>query len=92
MPEATEHFVCPCCGMHAPVDRVFAVEPFPLQMFVKTLGGKQKLSDAAREERKGRAGGPGSASGSLSYDEIEVTDELRELVRARVEIILEGGL
>ncbi len=79
------HFVCPCCGMHAPIERIAEEGPFVFRMFRKILGGKQKLSDEEKELRKGAAFQRGSGHGALQYDEIEVTDEARDQLRARLE-------
>ena len=85
MSQETEHFVCPCCGMHAPLERIYTEEPFELQVWVKTLGGKISLTDAEKEARKGEAFRRGSAHGGLDYKRTEVTDEVRNQVKARLE-------
>jgi len=84
MPQETEHFVCPCCGMHAPTERVLEEGPFVLEMFRKILGGKVKLTDAEKELRKGLGFRQGSGTGRLDYDKIPLTDEVREAVEKRI--------
>ncbi len=93
MPQETEQFSCPTCGMHAPMDRLYEESPFPFRLFRKILGGKRKLTDEEKELRKGGGFQRGSAPGTLSYDEIEMTDEARNQLRARLEESLEelGG-
>lgn len=92
MPAESEHFLCPCCGMHAPIERLYEEKPFVLQMFKKALRGKHKLSDEEREARKGGGFRRGSGHGALDYELIELTDEVRAQLRVRLEEILEGGV
>lgn len=87
MPETVLQFVCPCCGMHAPLTHLSEKGPYELQMYLKTLGGKIKLSEADRELRKGQGFRRGSAPGSLEYEEVEVTSELQEMMRRRLKEI-----
>lgn len=84
MPEESEHFRCVLCGQHAPVERL-KEGPYSLEMFLKTLGGKRKLTEEEREARKGLGPfGRGSAPGRLDYEEIPVTDEVRAQVDERI--------
>ncbi len=84
MPEAgTEHFRCPLCAQHAPIERL-EEGPYSLEMFYKTLGGKRKLTDAERALRKGHGYRPGSAPGLLEYEPIGVSEEVQGQVVARV--------
>jgi hypothetical protein len=71
--------------MHAPIERVLEEGPFTLQMFLKTLGGKRKLSPEERELRKGLGFRRGSGTGRLDYEQIPMTDELREAVARRIQ-------
>lgn len=84
MPQESEHFVCPCCGMHAPIERLTEEGPFELQAFRKTLGGKFKLTEVDHIKRRRKESYRGAAPGALKYDAIPVTDELRELFRERI--------
>ena len=84
MPKESDHFKCPCCGMHAPIERVTEEGPFPLEFWTKRLGGKRKLTPEEREDRKGQLPAWGSAPGILDYDKGEVTPELTELVKERL--------
>ena len=90
MPQESEHFSCPCCGMHAPLDRVLEEGPFELKMFQKILGGKTKLSDEEKELRKGLGFHRGSGPGRLAYDEIPLTDDVREAVENRIAELAQG--
>jgi len=89
MSQEIEAFLCPCCGMHAPLDRLYTEEPFELLQFRKTLGGKKKLTEAEREARKGEPFRRGSAHGTLNYEKAELTDEVREQFRIRIGEIAE---
>jgi len=85
MPQETEHFRCPICGQHGPIERLTEEGPFELAMFKKTLGGKYKLTPEMRIERKHhKESYRGSAPGMLEYEEIPVTQELREAMRKRL--------
>lgn len=91
MPQESEHFVCPCCGMHAPIERLTEEGPFVLAMFRKTLGGKLKLTEEQRIELIDgihKESFRGSAPGKLEYEEIPVTDEIREAFRRRLEELI----
>ena len=92
MPVEVEQFSCPVCGMHAPTERLYTEEPFEFKMFKKTLGGKIKLSDADRERRRGSAFRRGSAHGSLEYEEIEISAEVRNQLAVRLDEVIQGGL
>jgi len=84
MPKESEHFKCPCCGQHSPVERLTKHGPFTLELWHKTLGGKQALTEEQRESRKGGIPTLGSAPGLLNYEEMEVTDELIEAFKRRI--------
>ena len=90
MPQQTEHFLCPTCGMHAPIERLYQEEPFVFKMFRKILGGKRRISDAEKELQKGEGLRHGSAPGVLQYDPIEITDEVRNQLHVRLEENLEA--
>ena len=92
MPIEVEQFSCPVCGMHAPIERLYTEEPFEFKMFKKTLGGKRKLSDVERELRKGSGFRRGSAHGSLEYEEIEISAEVRNQLAVRLDEVIQGGL
>jgi len=92
MPHKVHAFSCPVCGMHAPVDRLYTEAPFLFRMYRKIPGGKRKLTDAQREERRGGDFKRGSAPGALEYEEIPMDDELRPQLEARLEDIRDGGL
>jgi len=91
MPE-TFLFRCRCCGQLAPVDRLEEEQgPFPLESYRQTYGGKEKLSDAEREARKGAGFRKGSGRGRINYEQLEVDAALRESFAKRIEEITEGG-
>lgn len=85
MPAEVVQFRCPVCGQHAPLDRLDTGQPFVFQLFKKLLGGKVKLTDEQREARRGMGFARGSAPGALSYLDIPMADEARDLLIARLE-------
>lgn len=86
MPAESEHFQCPMCGMHAPIERL-EEGPFKLEKWLKVLGGKVKMEPEERRARGARVDGRGTASGRLAYTEEPVDDELLDSVKRRAEEI-----
>ena len=84
MPKESDHFQCPVCGQHGPIERLTEKGPFPLEFWHKTLGGKRKFTEEEREARKGLPFFWGSAPGTLDYEQREVTGELIEAVKRRL--------
>ena len=88
MPGKSEHFRCPLCGQHAPIERLEADEPFELAQFEKTLGGKAKLSPEDREERIALGSHKetfrGSAPGLLEYKEARLSARVKSLALKRI--------
>ncbi len=84
MPEQ-KIFRCPCCGQMSPRERLEEEGPFPLESYLQTYGGKEKLSDEERELRKGQPFRRGSGRGRIDYEQLEVDEELRELMDKRIE-------
>lgn len=85
MPE-TLVFRCPCCGQIAPQDRLGeGTEPFPLESFLHVYGGKEKMSDADREARRGMGAQRGSGRGRMRYDDLDVSAALRANFARRIE-------
>lgn len=89
MPQESIHFRCPCCGQHAPIERLTEEGPFELALFEKILGGKRKLTTEEREERKGGFFLRGSAPGSLEYEEVPLTKEVVDLMAKRLTELVE---
>ena len=89
MPE-TLLFRCPCCGQLAPIDRL-EEGPFPLEKHRQTYGGKTKLTDEERMERKGTGFRRGSGRGRMDYEQLEVDEALRESFARRIEEVTKGG-
>jgi len=79
MSKESLHFSCPCCGQHAPMERL-SEGPFPFALFRKILGGKQKLTPEQRATRRTQY--KGSAPGLLNYEEIPMTEDAKELLQA----------
>lgn len=90
MAEESEHFLCPLCGMRAPVERVTQEGPFELRMFRKTWGGKVKLTEQTREMRRGMRFRRGSAPGAIMWEEIPIPDDIRQLVVQRIRELAEA--
>lgn len=86
MPKETEHFRCPLCGQHGPIERLDQ-GPFELEAFHKILGGKLKVSEQERERRKAAHFKRGSAPGNLEYFQVDVSEELRGKTRRQLENI-----
>ena len=91
MPAESTHFKCPCCGQHAPIERLTQEGPFEFEIWVKKLGGKDKLSPEERERRKGHGFHRGSAPGRLDYHQVETDDEMESLIAERISELKEGG-
>lgn len=70
------------CGMHSPLEQV-DYGPYLLQLWLKQLGGKRALTDEERESGEYRTG-RGRAPGILTYNEMELTEEIKEMVRDRI--------
>ena len=85
MPAKYDQFKCPTCGQHAPVDRLMTDEPFALEQWRKTLGGKRKLTEAQRMERKRKEVYRGSGPGMLDYHQVTLSAKLRSLMAKRVQ-------
>jgi len=85
----TEIFRCPCCGMRAPITRLTEEGPFPLEKWLQTYGGKRAFTDEERMTMKWTKFRRGGAPGNIEYIPQEVTEELRELVRKRLEELSE---
>lgn len=91
MPQEVDQFVCPCCGMHAPVERLTAEGPFEFKMFHKTAGGKLKLTEEDRRARRGMRFPPGSAHGKLQYEETRILTRVRNALVRRIRVLAEKG-
>ena len=68
-------FRCPCCGMMADLDRLDTDQPYKIQVFSQTFGGK------VAGDRKGR----GKAKGLMKYTNItrssvDVVREIEEMI------------
>ena len=85
MPQETEHFLCPFCGQHAPVERLTEEGPFTLAMFLKVLGGRTKLTPEERELQKSRGYRRMRVPGKLIYTKIELTEDIRAAAARRKE-------
>ena len=68
MAEEILQFRCPMCGQHAPIERITEEGPFEFEVFVKTLGGKRKLTEEDRKARRGQHFRRGSGPGRLDYE------------------------
>ena len=87
MPRETEHFRCPLCGQHAPIERLDE-GPFSLEVYHKILGGKIRISEAERERRKGTGTfHRGSSPGDLQYPRFPTSPEVKEKTRRQLEAI-----
>ena len=84
MAEITTWFLCPICGMHAPVMRLREEGPFDLGEYTRQIKGKRKLTEEEREQRRGLKLGRGSAPGKIVYDPIELSGELKGLFAKRL--------
>jgi hypothetical protein len=84
MPLEYDQFRCPLCGQHAPVDRVMTDEPFKLEQFRKTLGGKRKQTEEQMLDRTRKEVYRGSGAGRIDYRPVKLSSKLRNLVAERV--------
>jgi hypothetical protein len=84
MPHESQHFRCPCCGQHAPVERLTEEGPFEPALYEKSLGGKRKLTPEDREARKGKGFRRGSGPGLLDYNEVPMTPEIQDALARRI--------
>jgi len=82
-------FRCPCCGMIADVDRLNGEGPYELELFIQRFGGKVKLTDDEREDRKYKPFRRGSARGFIEYEKIEDgrLEELKTQIDKRIKEI-----
>lgn len=83
MPKESEHFCCPFCGQHAPVERILEDGPFEAGLFEKTLGGKVALTREEKASRRPSTFHRGAAPGKLNYVEIPMTPEVEEAIQKR---------
>ncbi len=84
MAEIETWFRCPCCGQHAPIERLREEGPFVLGEFTKQMMGHRKLTEEEREQRRGLKLGRGSGPGKIDYPPVELSDELKELYAQRL--------
>jgi hypothetical protein len=85
MPGQYDQFRCPLCGQHAPVDRVMTDEPFELQQFRLKFGGKRKLTEEQKLDRRRKEVYRGSAPGYVDYQPVRLSAKLRSLVTKRIQ-------
>jgi hypothetical protein len=78
-------FRCPCCGQHAPIERITEEGPFEFEVFVKTLGGKRKLSEDERKARRGQRFPRGSGPGRLDYEPTRTLKSHRDALNKRLQ-------
>ncbi len=90
MPGESRHFRCPCCGQHAPIERITEDGPFEFQVFEKRLGGKIPVTPEERRRSKGRRRGKGSAVGVLDYSEVRSQKEERDAIAKRIGELSKG--
>jgi len=76
----------------APRDRLETPDPFPLEGYVQTYGGKVKLTEEDRMARRGLPSYRGSAPGKIDYTQIEVDPELEDMVNRRIEAIVDNQI
>ena len=81
-------FRCPCCGQHAPMVRITNEGPFEFEVFQKTLGGKRKLTDEERKNRRGQRRGKGSAPGVIGYESIPTQPKYKDAIAKRKQEML----
>lgn len=89
MPLQYDQFRCPICGQHAPVDRLMTEEPFELEQWRKTLGGKRKQTEAERLERGRKEVYRGSGAGYLDYRQVKLSGKLRDMLAKRIKLLSE---
>ena len=79
-------FRCPCCGMIADVDRLHGEGPYELELFIQRFGGKVKLTDDEKEDRRDRPFRRGSARGFIEYEKVEDGrfEELKTQIEKRI--------
>jgi len=82
-------FVCPCCGQHAPIERITEEGPFEFQIFKKTLGGKRRLTEDERKARWGHHPTKGKAPGFLDYSPAPIEKQHRDAIAKRITELLE---
>ena len=85
MAKKTEHFLCPCCGMHAPIERITEEGPFEFALFEKTIGGKTALTPEEKELQISRGYLRFHVPGNLDYDPIPMDEQRQELMQKRIE-------
>jgi hypothetical protein len=90
MPAQSLHFRCPCCGQHAPIERILEEGPFEFQVFEKKLGGKLALTSEDRRRLRGQRSGRGKAAGILQYDEVRTLKEHRAAIDKRIKELSKG--
>ena len=79
-------FRCPCCGMIADVDRLNGEGPYELELFIQRFGGKVKLTDDEKEDRRDGPFRRGSARGFIEYEKVEDGrfEELKTQIEKRI--------
>lgn len=75
MAKVSEHFQCPFCGQHAPLERLDEPIGEP-QLYEKTLGGKRGFTEDEREATKDIKIKRGGMAGLLDYREIDMPEEV----------------
>ena len=92
MAKRTEHFQCPCCNMHAPIERITEEGPFEFALFEKILGGKTALTTEEKEEQIKRGYRHFQVPGNLDYNPIPMTGERQEQMARRIEELVASPL
>ncbi len=85
MSRKTEHFSCPCCGQHAPIERITEEGPFQFALFIKTIGGREKLSAEEKEKQISYGYRRFHVPGKLDYDPIPMDKDMLEAMQKRIE-------
>ncbi len=70
MPKESLQFRCPCCGQHAPIDRL-SVDQKSFTVFKRSIGGKVARTAAEKILLKGTKPKTGSGHGGLKYRELD---------------------
>jgi hypothetical protein len=83
-------FRCPCCGQHAPIERILEEGPFEFEVFKKVLGGKMPLTPEMRKQLKGRKKGRGRSPGVLDYAPIRTLKKHSDAMNKRIQEIGKG--
>lgn len=94
MAASYRYFRCACCGQRAPLERLSEEGPFQLAEFIRSIGGKVKMSPEERMARKGRKDPRhfrGSGHGRIEWMEEGLSDEVIALWQKRLQEILRSS-